>query len=443
LRVSAGASAQPPDLWNAPNPEAVKEVTAGQRAVANAAWWGFDPEDSTGTLQAAIDSGVKSLIIPYMGEPWVVRPLRLRSGQEIVFEPGVVVLAKQGEFMGEGDSLFTASGVSNLTIRGYGATLRMRKRDYQQAPYPKAEWRMGIALRGCRNVLIEGLRVESTGGDGFYIDGGGDLLWSEDITIRDCVAYDNHRQGMSVISAVNLLVENCTFANTWGTAPEAGIDLEPDSENQRLVNCVIRHSIFENNNGNEVLVYLKPLSRNSEPVSIRFERCLIRMTDARRMTPEPGPPGGIDGWAGIAVGSIRDDGPQGRIEFIDCVTENTGKESVRVYDKSAVSARVRFVNCSFRNPWTAAYPEEGGPRVPILLHLRDPEKTQRLGGVDFEGCYVYDDADRPAVRLEVDTGDYGLHDVHGEILVHGPGQPSAKLETNLDNVDLSVIDAPL
>ena len=60
-----------------------------------------------------------------------------------------------------------------------------------------------------------------------------------------------------MISAVNLLVENCLFANTWGTAPEAGIDLEPDTEKQRLVNCVIRNSTFENNNGNEILVYLE------------------------------------------------------------------------------------------------------------------------------------------------------------------------------------------
>src|ERR1039458_585216 len=127
------------------------------------------------------------------------------------------------------DSLLSATGQSNLVIRGYGRTLRMQKRDYQNPPYSKAEWRMGIALRGCRHVLIEGLRVESTGGDGFYVDGGGTFGWSEDITLRNCTAYDNHRQGLSVISVENLLVENCLFANTWGTAPEAGIDLEPDT----------------------------------------------------------------------------------------------------------------------------------------------------------------------------------------------------------------------
>jgi hypothetical protein len=424
---------------NVKDPQAAEDVVAGKRAAANAAWWGFDREDSTEALQAAINSGAKTLIVPFMGDPWIVRPLQLRGQQEIMLEPGVLILAKKGEFKGAGDSLFTVVGQSNLVILGYGAALRMHKRDYQNPPYTKAEWRMGIAIRGCRHVLIEGLRVESTGGDGFYVDGGGDLVASEDITIRNCVAYDNHRQGLSVVSAANLLVENCLFANTWGTAPEAGIDLEPDTEKQRVANCVIRNCTFENNNGNEILVYLKPLTTNSEPVSIRFEHCLARMTEARLKPPEPGPAAGLDGVAGIAVGEIKDNGPKGLIEFIDCVTENTGKEGARVYDKSADRARVRFVNCSFRNPWTSPAPGDGGPRVPIILHLRRPESTENMGGIDFQDCYVYDSAGRPAVRLEEDKGALGLRDVHGQILVMGPGTPSLKLGTKLQDVDLKVL----
>lgn len=427
---------------NTRNQQAVLEVTTGQRTLANAAWWGFNGEDSTEALQAALSSGAKTLIIPNLGEPWIVRPLQLRSQQEILFEPGVLLLAKKGEYQGGGDSLFSAVGQSNLVLRGYGATLRMRKRDYQSAPYKKAEWRMGIALRGCRNVLIEGLRVESTGGDGFYVDGGAGLGWSQDITLRNCTAFDNHRQGLSVISAVNLLVENCVFANTWGTAPEAGIDLEPDSEDQRLVNCVIRNTICENNNGNEILVYLKQLSRKSEPVSIRFEHCLARMTDTRLRPAEPGPEKGINGVAGIALGELKDDGPQGFIEFTECVTEHTGKEATRVYDKSSTSARVRFVNCSFCKPWNLNNTKDGKPRAPVLLDLRRPGSTRNFGGIDFQDCYVYDNVSRPAVVFEEEKGDFGLRDVHGTVTVRGPGGPAIRLGTKLNEVDLGIINVP-
>jgi hypothetical protein len=125
------------------DPAAVADVLAGRRSDASAAWWGFDPEDSTAALQAAIDSHAKRVLVPYMGAPWIVRSITLRSDQEIDFEPGVLVLAKRHEFRGGGGSLFSANGVDNLTLRGYGATLRMWKKDYQNPPYQKAEWRLG------------------------------------------------------------------------------------------------------------------------------------------------------------------------------------------------------------------------------------------------------------------------------------------------------------
>lgn len=382
LMASAGmAKAQAPSPVVLPT-QAIAEVESGDRKTADAIWWGVNKDDCTESLQAALDSRAKTVIVPYRGEPWIVRPLHLPSNKQIILEPGVVLLAKKNGYQGTGDSLLSAVGQSNLVIRGYGATLRMHKRDYQHAPYKKAEWRMGVAFHGCRNVRVEGLRVESTGGDGFYIDGGGNMAWSEDIILRDCAAYDNHRQGLSVISAVNLLVENCVFASTWGTAPEAGIDLEPDTENQRLVNCLFRNTVCENNNGNQILIYLKPLTRKSSPVSIRFENCLARRTDGRLHPIEPGPTNGLKGVAGIAIGEIRDDGPTGRIEFAHCVTEHDAKESVRVYDKSVNGARVQFSNCSFGPCW-----EEAGTssaiHAPIALDLRKPESTKQMGGTGF------------------------------------------------------------
>jgi hypothetical protein len=427
---------EPSPIPHLANEAAVQEVKNGTRTLANAAWWGADPEDATESLPSALSSGAKSLIIPYLGHAWIVRPLQLPSNQEILIEPGVVLLAKKGEFQGQGDSLFTAVGRSNLVIRGYGACLRMRKSDYQHPPYQRAEWRMGLALRGCRHVLVEGLRVESTGGDGFYVDGGGDLDWSEDITLRNCVAHDNHRQGLSVISAVNLLVENCVFSNTWGTAPEAGIDLEPDTDNQRLVNCTIRNSVFENNNGHQILIYLKPLSTNSQPVSIRFENCLSRMTDARFTRDGAGPTNGLRGVAGIAVGEIKDNGPQGIIEFLNCVTEDTTQEGLRIYDKSAINARVRLINCSFRNAWQSDRSEPKAPRAPLLLQLRSPERTTTLGGVDFINCYVYDSVARPALCFDEEKTQLGLHDVHGNIFVKSAGMASVNLGPKIDRVDL-------
>jgi len=422
-----------------PNEQAVAEVGSGRRTEANAAWWGFDEADATESLQAAVDSGVAKLIIPYMGRPWIIRPVKLRSNLEIIFEPGVLVLAKKGEFMGKGDSLFHAADQTDITIRGYGATLRMRKKDYQNPPYPKAEWRMGLRFVGCKRVHVEGVRVESSGGDGIYIGSSGKLRWCEDVVIRNVVCHDNHRQGMSVIGAVNLLVENSVFSDTQGTPPEAGIDLEPDSPDERLVNCVIRNCVFENNAGHAILVYLKPQTEASEPVTIRFENCLSRMGHATGPSPDEVFDRDLKGWSGMAVGTAH--GPSGLIEFRDCVTENTGKEGVKVFDQSADSVKIRFVNCSWRNPWVSRHPDYGGPRVPILIHLRRPELSEKPGGIEFIDCHVYDDAYRPVLQFEEDKSAFGVRDLTGTITVHSPHEPRMKLGPKTKRIDLELVKA--
>jgi len=423
---------------NTASPDKVAAVAQGAKEVANAGWWGFNEPDSTAAIQGAIDSGAKKVIVPFVGKPWIVTPLTLRSDLELFLEPGVLLLAKRGEFQGGGDSLLAANDAENLIIRGYGATLRMWKEDYQNPPYSKAEWRMGIRLMGCKNVLIEGVRVESSGGDGIYVDGGGVRRWGEDITVRDVVSDDHHRQGMSVISAQNLLVENCVFSNTGGTPPEAGIDFEPDSADQRFVNCVVRNSVFENNAGHQILVYLKPMDIYSEQVSIRFENCVSRM----------GKPGMTladfndmeqTGWAGMSVGTCNDNGPKGTIEFVDCKTENTGKEGVKVYDVSANSVDVRFIRCTWANPWVSTFRDYGGPRVPVLIHARRPTLVGRTGGVYFEDCEVYDWTYRPAVMFYEDSSNNGFFDISGQITVFSPHGAIKSFGDKLENVTLKVV----
>jgi hypothetical protein len=415
------------------NEGAVQQVASGERSTASAAWWGFNTRDVTEALQAALDSKARTLIIPYMGEAWIVRPLRIHGDQTILFEPGVLVMAKKGEFQGGGDSLFSASEADNLVLRGYGAVLRMRKKDYQNPPYKPAEWRMGVALRGCRNVTIEGLRIESSGGDGIYIDSGGKRAWCENITVRDVTCWDNHRQGISVISAQNLLVENCSLSGTGGTPPESGIDFEPDSPSQRMVNCVVRNCLFENNRGNAAAVYMKPLAKESADVSILFEDCVMRMgRPGEGAKAVRGAKRG--GWGGMAVGTSKDDGPKGLVEFRNCTTENTGREGARVYDKSANGVRVRFAHCNWKNAWLDDPSDYKGPRSPVSITLRRPNLTTHLGGVEFVDCHVYDTVDRPALVVHMEKEDHGVRDLSGTVWVHNPHGARAALGSHAENV---------
>lgn len=416
--VCVPASAWPQSLAN---PAAIEDLKAGRRGDANAAWWGFNAQDATESLQAAIDSGARRVTVPFVGADWIVRPIRLRGNLELVFEPGVNVEAKKGEFKGTGDSLFSANDASGIAILGYGATLRMHKPDYQKEPYAKGEWRMTLDLQGCRNIRIEGLRLESSGGDGIYIGATTATPYCENVEIRNVVCHDHHRQGISVISAVNLLIENCVLSSTEGTAPEAGIDLEPNSPNEKLVNVVVRNCIMENNDGAGMLVYLKPLTRESEPVSILFENCHVR--------------NGKD--QGMAVGAIGENGVDGLIEFRNCTVENTRNGGTYVYDKHPDRARVRFTNCKWRN--VATNGSKRNPGAPILLSLQRESLTKIHGGIEFDDCAVFDDRDRPCLVAEEDQGEPGIQRVSGSLYVANPNGARAELGNQAKEIDLRIL----
>ena len=61
---------------------------------------------------------------------------------------------------------------------------------------------------------------------------------SRNVVIRDFVATNNYRQGLSVTGAVDLLVEDSLFELTGGTAPMCGIDIEPDTTGNLIQNVV-------------------------------------------------------------------------------------------------------------------------------------------------------------------------------------------------------------
>lgn len=379
---------------------AIREVESGARPVANAAWWGFNPEDATESLQAAIDSNADSVVVPYMSTPWIVRPLKLRSDLTILFKPGVIVEAKRGEYKGKGDSLFTADAAENLRLTGYGATLRMHKEDYRKEPYEKAEWRMVLAINSCTNVSIEGLRLESSGGDGIYIGASNSAQpYCKDVTIRDVSLVDQYRQGISVISAENLLIENCVMSGTEGTPPAAGIDFEPNGHNERLTNCVVKNCVFADNEGPGIQAYLAHMKASSDPVSILVESCIIRS-------------GAGDG---VVIGRLTDDAPQGHITFRECTIVGANFDTVHIYDKSATSARLIFENCAIdmRNNADTQH-------VPIRLKVDDPVYAAVHGGVTFQNCTVFDDHDRPFLRFATEDDSIGLRDVHGSVKVHSP-----------------------
>lgn len=373
----------------------ISKVNRGELKEAYASWWGFDPEDSTEILQAAIDSGVERLIIDKMPSAWITRPLKLRSNLTIVFEDGVELVAKRGEFKGGGDSLLTIDDCDNVTLIGYGATLRMWKEDYANPKlYSKAEWRMAIAIHSSRNINIYGLKIRESGGDGIYLGTLKGKGPNKNIHIKDVVCDGNYRQGISVISAENLLIENSILENTSGTAPQAGIDFEPNRPDEVLINCLMKNCIVRNNKGAGLQLYLANLNNSSKNISIRFENCKVI---------------GNTNSVFLYLTNDTERAPDGIIEFENCTFQDSIFPALYI-SKPADKVICRFINCSIINP-----AQKRNDIAPIVLYSKNNAKSH-IGGIQFLNCYLHDSIKRSPVKF-ARTTNIGLKDIFGTIKI--------------------------
>jgi len=114
------------------------------------------------------------------------------------------------------------------------------------------EWGMGIRVLGCSDVRLEGIQVVDCWGDGFYI---GALAGkeSQNVTISKCSARNNRRQGLSITGCVGADIVDCELTDTVGTAPAAGIDLEPN-RGLRVSEVTITNCITARNSGHGILL---------------------------------------------------------------------------------------------------------------------------------------------------------------------------------------------
>ena len=268
----------------APNQAQLAKVESGEIKEARLSWWGFDENDSSAMIKSAIDSKATTIIVDKMPTPWITLPVFLKSDMTLVFEDGAEMLAKKGAFKGKNDCLLTIMKKSNVKIIGLGekgGTLRMHKKDYQGPDYQHGEWRHALTMHSAENIHIENMNILESGGDGIYVGVASRLLpyvpYSKDVVIRKVNCDGNHRQGISVIAAINLLIEDTRMANTDGTAPKAGIDFEPNRATEPLQNCVMRNCISEGNEGAGYEFYLPNQdSRQCGQISITLENCISR-----------------------------------------------------------------------------------------------------------------------------------------------------------------------
>ncbi len=108
-------------------------------------------------------------------------------------------------------------------------------------------------------VEVRDMLIYDNWADGIYIYSSKAEDPPNDIKIINCELYNNRRNNISVIQAEDLLIEDCVIDSANGTAPMAGIDIEPNQ--------------WKDENGND---YFKLDCKN-----IRIKNCIMSTPDGR------------------------------------------------------------------------------------------------------------------------------------------------------------------
>lgn len=116
------------------------------------------------------------------------------------------------------------------------------------------EWGMGIKLGSSYDITIRGVKVTHCWGDGIYVGNSDEDDMCGNITIENCYISQNRRNNISVIWVDGLRIVNCDILAVDGTAPQAGIDFEPNETHENINNTIVSGCRFNGNAGCDILI---------------------------------------------------------------------------------------------------------------------------------------------------------------------------------------------
>ena len=222
--------------------------------------------DDTNVFQTALTytaANAAALEIP--AGSYNISPVTFPANSYLVVDANVTVSANPG--YGANAEMLNINA-ANVTIVGAGSSTSVFQMPLAQA----ASVADGSQFRHCleigngaaaSNVTISGIACNESGGDGIYIRN------ATNVTVENCLFNGNYRNGGSITGAVNgiTLIGN-HFTNNNGTLPKSGIDIEPNSPTDFLLNISLQNNYTDTNASDGLEFSLESLTSASQPVSI-------------------------------------------------------------------------------------------------------------------------------------------------------------------------------
>ncbi|MDM1514500.1 right-handed parallel beta-helix repeat-containing protein, partial [Myroides odoratimimus] len=211
-----------------------------------------DPSVNTEIIQSAINK-YKKVKLPNLEIVLSSKGLNVPSNALIFFDTNSVLRIEENVF--DRYELLRVHNVENVSI--YNARLIG---DRGAIKMKKGEWGHGISIRGSKNVIIKGFTIREFYGDGIYV-GFEEKGVSDSVTIKDGIVDYNRRNGISITSAKNVLIDNVILSNTYGTNPNFGLDIEPNNVKDEIDKIFLSNILSYNNNVGGIMITLSKMLR--------------------------------------------------------------------------------------------------------------------------------------------------------------------------------------
>lgn len=222
--------------------------------------------DYTSYLQSAIN---KYTNITFPGFPILVHAngLKIPSNTTITFLPGSQLLVVPNNLPNY--NVLRIYNVSNVVLN---SPVIIGERYGHLGD--DGQWGQGIGIIGSKNITLNSPNVTNCWGDGIYL-ASIDTLNNHNIVINNAYCRANRRNGISVTSAVGLLLESPYCGYSDGSPPAAGIDFEAESSDDQLQKIVVNNARTEYNTGNGITLGFRSLMGGPDKyISFQFNNCM-------------------------------------------------------------------------------------------------------------------------------------------------------------------------
>lgn len=329
--------------------------------------------DDTVNFQKAIDNS--NYLYVNSGTYMInsVSHLNLKSNFKLILDENAII-----ESIANNETNYAIlylNSISNVEISG--GTI---KGDRATHTGLSGEWGHCIHSVNSNDIVINNIKLIDAWGDGLYVNGGANFI-TENVIVDNC-----RRNGYSIISINGFKSINDSIKNINGTAPEAGVDIEPNLATDLIDNIIFDNLTCYNTTGDGIDVSLQNVTTNL--INITFNNPHVKNSNIGIAT-------------GFPLNSV------GNINIVNPHIENTNSYGI----KCSCPYSLNGVKTNIINPYITNFNINNSSNISGIMLTSN--NTNRWGNVIIKNPYIITSSEVLSSSLGIILGGYdGGHPVN-------------------------------